>query len=399
MTAKSFLILALSLSLGACAFKKENSESDKAKNATDVIEALERQAFDGQLSENNVRIEFIESDEPEFYSLNISWPKPISMMKVSIDGQPYTFVKNTNSFQKKVIHSKKIKIHLVALNAMGGEISSYPVETFAPADFLIDEDIYLQKHERISVNRLYFLNNSKILTNGYNLDLKANKLFTNLHIKSDASRMNYSNAHILTNFPNETAKEKEFLRGSIISIAAKKAIGQLRIAMVGLNGQNGADGMDALPNAGLNGAHGKDAVGSGRPRCDETGCRSAPVCSASPTNGEAGQNGTPGENGQDGWDAGSVGILSVIVEDYSDFRLEVLMRRGLPGKGGRGGKGSPGGIGGNPGQDRHNLCVGKASRGQNGMPGPAGQDGKDGKASVTSEVINNTPRAIIYETH
>ncbi len=399
MTSKSFLLVALSISLGACAFKKDDPESEKAKNATDVIEALERQAFDGQLSAEIVRIEFIESDEPEFYSLNISWPKPISMMKVSIDGQPYSFVKNTNSFQKQVIHSKKIKIHLVALNAMGGEISSYPVEATAPADFLIDDDIQLQKHERISVNRVYFLNNAKILTNGYNLDLKANKLITNLPIKSDASRMNYSNAHILTNFPNEIAKEKEFLRGSIISITAKKAIGQLRIAMVGLNGQDGANGMDALPNAGLNGAHGKDAVGSGSPRCDETGCRGAPACAAAPTNGENGRNGTPGENGQDGWDAGSAGILSVLIEDYSDFRLEVMMRRGLPGKGGRGGKGSPGGIGGNPGQDRHNLCAGKASRGQNGMPGPAGQDGKDGKPGVVSEVSNNTPRAIIYETH
>lgn len=396
MSVQNALILILSLSLGACAFKKEDSEANKSKNATDVIETLERQAFDGQLNEQNVRVQFIEIEKTEFYQLIITWPQSISMMKVGIDDHPHIFVKGTNRFQKQVIHSKLVKIHLVALNSMGGEISPYYTEVVSPSDLLVDEDILMQKNESIVVNRVYFLNNAKIFTNGYDLSLKTAKLYTNLPVKPDDSRMNFSNVHILTHYPNEIAQDKSFLRGSIISITAKQAIGQLRVAMVGLNGQDGADGKDALPNASLNGAHGNDAIGGTR-NCDENGCRGGPVCTKAATDGENGKDGDPGEEGENGWDGGNAGFLSVRIEDYSDFRLEVLMRRGLPGKGGAGGKGSPGGIGGNPGQDRYQLCARKAIKGQDGKAGPSAKGGDDGKPGLVSEVRNNTPRAIIYE--
>lgn len=397
MSLKSILIFALSLSISACAFQKEDPEAAKAKNATDVIETLERQAFDGQLSEENVQVSFVEDESPGLYLLVINWPDNISAMKVGIGDLPHTFVRGENSYRKQVFHSDVSKIHLIALNAMGGEISSYFIEVTAPSDLIINKPFEMQKHEVIDVNRLYFLDRSRIITNGYDLKLKTKILYTNSEIESDTTRMTLPSAHILTHFPDEVAKDKALLRGSIISITAKKAIGQLKVAMIGLNGQDGAHGKDALPDASLNGAHGSDAVGTGTRGCDENGCRAAPKCAAAPTDGENGKEGHPGEKGKDGWNGGNSGILSVMVDDYSDFRLEVLMRRGLPGKGGRGGKGSPGGIGGNPGQDRHQLCARKASKGQNGKAGSDAKGGDDGKDGLVSEVLNNTPNAIIYE--
>lgn len=401
MLLKYFLLVALTLSLGACAFKKDDPEAKRVQNATDFLETLERQAFDGKLNEENVRIEFVE-DDPGYYEMIVSWPKSVYGMKLSLDGQPYLLIKDNNTFRTQLTHNTLTKIHLIALNSIGGEVAVYYVEKISPADLVIGEDLHLNKDMSIDVNRVFFHNSSRIFTHGHNLNLATNKLYTNLEIKPDTVKMQAFDAHIQTYQPKDIAKDKAELAGPKISIRAKKAYGQLRIAMIGVNGKDGANGMDAIPVGGLNGAPGKDAVMiRGKMICssDSTACPSEIICKTPPTNGEPGKKGPQGEKGEDAWDGGSTGVLSVFIDDYSEFRLEVLQRRGLPGKKGLGGKGAPGGIGGLAGQDRFRACKGKVSNGLNGEHGDKGDDGKDGQPGLINEILTNTTRALIYEVH
>lgn len=401
MSLKHILIVTLTLSLGACAFKKDDPEAKKAQNATDFIETLERQAFNGKLSEQNVRVEFVE-DDPGYYEMIVTWPKSVYGMKLSLNGLPHVLIKDNNNFRKQLTHNTAITLHLIAMNAIGGEVDVYYTERRSPADLVIDQDLHLKKETSIDVNRVFFHNSSRIFTYGYNLNLATNKLYTNLEIKPDTVKMQAFDAHIQTYQPKDFAKDKAELAGPKISIRAKKAYGQLRVAMIGVNGNDGANGMDAIPSGGLNGAPGTDAtVAQGNMRCSgDTRCRVEIICKTPPTSGAPGKKGMPGANGEDAWDGGNTGILSVFIDDYSEFRLEVLQRRGLPGKKGLGGKGAPGGMGGKAGQDPLRVCRGTiVSNGSNGEFGNRGDDGKEGKPGLINEVLTNTTRALIYEAH
>lgn len=402
MSLKHILIVTLTLSLGACAFKKEDPKDERAQNATDFIETLERQAFNGQLSEKNVQVEFVE-DDPGYYEMIVTWPKSVYGMKLSLNGHPHILIKDSNSFRKQLTHNSAINLHLIAMNAIGGEVDVYYVERRSPTDLVIDQDLYLNKETSIEVNRVFFHNSSRIFTSGHNLNIATNKLYTNLEIKPDTVKMQAFDAHIQTYQPKDIAKDKAELAGPNISIRAKKAYGQLRVAMIGINGNDGANGMDAIPAGGLNGAPGKDAIAiQGKMICssDSTRCPNEIICKIPPTNGEPGKKGPQGENGEDAWHGGNTGVLSVFIDDYSEFRLEVLQRRGLPGKKGLGGKGAPGGIGGQAGQDRFRVCKDtKVSNGLNGEHGGKGEDGKDGQPGLINEVLTNTTKALIYEVH
>lgn len=400
MTLKVAPIFILCLLLGACAFKKDDGKGpSSATTNTDVIETIEKVSFTGELNDQNVKITFLEDEEPGLYQLEISWPADVPAMKVSLDGQPYQIVK-TNRYSTATMYDTKVVVHLVALNKLGGESSAFSAELTSPKDLLIRQEKHLDQDSLLTANRMYFLDAGRIITNGFNLTLSAKKIIIGSPIDQNTSRMHPREAHILTTNPKSIATGIEFLKGSDIKIKAQKAVGHLRVAMVGFNGIDGKAGANGAPGkAGKNGRDGaiKDFTeycvnDDGRP------CRGASQidCTSNPTNGEQGTPGSLGQQGESGSTGGNSGVLTAIIDDHTQFKLEVGQRRGLGGRGGAGGKGGPGGPGGAPGDNPFNKCR-NAFAGPQGATGPDGKSGQDGKAGLLDDVITNVSNFSRYE--
>lgn len=398
-----FLIsFTLMLSMAACSFKKPSAQSPEEKAAEQVLQQIEQQKFNGQLSEENVRVEFQEASRPGSYFLVVTWPKDVPAMKVSVDNKSYEIVNDRNSYKYAVMYNEKHSVHLVALNSIGGEISSHAIETHSPNDLLVNKEIKLLENVVYKVNRVYFQEEGRFLTNTRNLRIEANKIYVTTEGTPSKRQMDLRTAHIVTSHPDQIASSFDELKGSTVEIIAKKAYGQLRIGMIGINGKDGAPGANAVANDSLNGAPGRPAdVRQEVDSCmsaDGTPCFSDLkfFCISPPTNGTDGKKGFTGGPGQNGWNGGNSGSLSVVLEDSSEFQLEVALRRGLPGKGGAGGLGSPGGLGGPADENTFDKC----RSAQNGAPGPQGDQGAagvEGQPGLIHQPITNFSNAVIYE--
>lgn len=394
-------ILSLSLTLWGCAFSKD--AGDKAKSKDTSVESVEATvkalAYSGELNEQNVEFSFLE-DEPGIYTLKIAWPTGVPSMKMSLNESPYEILNNANSYTFKVLESSITKVHLVALNSLGGESSTLAAELKAPVDMLIKEDRYFHEDTALSANRIYFFNKARLFTHGNNLSISTNKLYIDNEIQPRSTSLHVSEAHIISAIPGRKAPSIAFLAGSKIQIKAAKAYGHLRIAMVGYDGINGSDG--AAGEQGAQGAKGSDGIvqyvedfcvgNDGMP------CRRAKtevVCKTHPTNGLVGGNGSPGGDGTDGTRGGSPGNLSVLVEDSSQFYLEVAQRKGAPGIGGKGGRGGAGGLGGTAGNNQ--KACNSARNGNSGVAGIDGKNGADGAQALLNHIDTDVKEFRSYE--
>lgn len=400
MTGKSLLTYALCFFLGACAFQKDDAKKETTPQATpDVVESVEKVSFNGELNEKNVKIEFLDAETPGVYQLVITWPEDVPAMKVSVRGMPYEIIK-ASKFSTTIEQGSKFTVHLVALNKIGGESSAYTADLTSPKDTIISDDMVISSDTVITSNRVFFTKNGRIITNGFNVSISTTKLILDASINESHSRMHVRDAHILTIAPGTKAPGIEFLKGSNIVIRAKKATGHLRVAMVGFNGINGATGANGTTGAvGKNGRDGEIknfaelcVNDNGRP------CRgpSQVECVTKPTNGETGGAGTAGIDGNAGSNGGNSGVLTAIIEDHTQFKLEVAQRRGLGGHGGVGGKGGAGGAGGAAGNNPLNKCA-NASNGATGAQGADGKIGQDGSPGLLDDVITNISNFSRYE--
>jgi hypothetical protein len=402
MILRLLITSALLFSMAACSFKKPSAQSPEEKAAEEVIQNIEQQKFNGQLSSDNVQIQFLEAEYPGSYELVITWPKDVPGMKVSLNEGHFKIVHGANSLRTTVMHTEKHSVHMVALNSIGGEISAHSITVYSPSDLIVGNDLHLHENTNLNLNRVYINKNGRILTHGKNLSLQTNKLYVDAEIKKSNTPMDLRYSHIITAVPGEVASSLDQLSGSKIDITAKKAYGHLAIAMIGVNGQDGSNGANAVAEASLDGTAGKSAeVRQDIDSCmkpDGMPCSSQLklFCISPPTNGGNGQKGFTGGRGQDGWSGGNSGTLAVVVEDDSEFRLEVALRRGQPGKGGSGGLGSAGGRGGPAGDNQ----FGKCRPAQNGAPGPQGDmgaPGANGQPGLIHQPITNLKSALIYE--
>lgn len=401
MTLRTTSIFALCLFLGACAFKKDGAKEPSSPTSnSDVIETVEKVSFTGELNESNVKINFIEDEEPGLYRLEITWPEEVPAMKVSVDGEAYKIIKNSNKYSVFINHSMKAKIHIIALNALGGESSTFAAEVTSPVDLLINKQYHIQEDLVVKANRLYILKDGLLITNGFNLTVDVKHLFVHSEISNVSNRMQTRDAQIITTAPKNVAPTLRFLAGSQINIKAQKAVGHLRVAMVGFNGIDGKPGSNGT--AGTVGKKGRDGDikdfseycvnDDGRPCLGS----SQISCTANPTNGEAGSPGSQGQDGESGSAGGNSGILTAIIDDHTQFKLEVAQRRGLGGRGGAGGKGGQGGPGGAPGDNPLNKCK-SAAVGPRGSNGADGKPGPDGKPGLLDDVITNVSNFSRYE--
>lgn len=392
MALRKLTLMMLILGLGACSFKKPSDQSPEQKAAGEVIQNIEQQKFNGQLSEENVKVEFVEAEDPGMYILVISWPKDVPGMKISVNEKPYTILNDAHHFRRQAIHGEKIDLHLIALNSIGGEISSLALSKTAPSDLIVQSNMVLKRDADFNVNRVYFFENSRIFTDGNNLTIEAKKLISTESPAQAGSGFDPAQAHILTTRPGETATDRSQIKSSHIHIKVEKALGVIRIGMFGLNGLDGRTGATGVPTPALNGTPGTAGdVMDDFDTCVEPPCRaSAPriICAKNPTAGQAGLKGVTGARGEDGMNGGNPGSLTFFAGDSSEFRLEVTLKAGAPGQGGPGGQGSPGGTGGAPGENPLGKCS-NAQRGTDGPQGEPGQPGAPGHPGAVLQPVTN----------
>lgn len=399
---KKVLIPVLCVTLGACAFKKDDDKAtpEQTKLADDVVKKIQdgKDEINVQLKEGNVSIAF-EDSEPGYYQMVVTWPDNVGSMEVHLDGNFLQNVVGKNSIKIPVPHSQKrtVRLRAFASPANGGRLlSEFESEYESPKDAIFNDNTFLNENMEYSVHRLYFNKKAHVYTNGNDLKITTDQLIVIQDENATQGRPE-DTFHIVT-FRDPAVATSITGKNSFIEIRATNAIGNLKIALTGRNGADGQDGLDQAratgkvipPAQAANGTNGQDGQITLPKPCNmrntNSGCAPAePKCMAQPTNGGNGADGLPGFDGLDGVNGGATGNLFVDVTDDSQFSLEIYRR---PGKGGRGGKGSPGQLGGKGGApgDNKKICR-SAQPGNNGKDGEAGKNGVDGKDGQVGEVI------------
>lgn len=416
MNRRYLLIIALCLATQACSFKKDGANVNPRadNNNTDVIETIkkeqEKQAFEGRITEQNVSVKFLELPEPRQYNMVITWPEQVSRMQVTVNGKTviYNSQLGTNSHQQIVFSEKTQEIELLALDSFGAPVSSLSITRTAPLDFVVPETLNLTSDTLLDVERLFLYRSSQIIANGHNLSIIAKKVIVESNESSASTLDTY---HIITRLPDSRIESTIDKRQSSITIQADKAIGHLKVALVGANGKDGRSGEELERVKGiqkvsvqLNGPTGADGILAWttkscpkRTSLDGPPCeKEVPLCQRPPTNGGDGLQGEAGHDGENGEDGGPTGNLTTLVKDHSSFSLEVIQMPGKPGKGGQGASGHPGGRGGDPGKNPGSPCT-NAKRGSDGPKGANGANGKDGKPGLIGEVLHNVERIKIIQ--
>lgn len=269
-------------------------------------------------------------------------------------------------YETPVLANSTQTVSLLAFDTIGGApISSVTLTKTAPKDIVIERKEFLASDAVWNANRVFFLEGGQIITNGNNLFITANKIYIQ-KTKADIERSSFYsrqiNSQILTTIPGTIAPSENHLRGSFVSVKANFAQGHLAILMVGFNGKDGISGLEKEKAHGLS--------------------KSSSLL-----------HGTKGEDGEPG---GSTGSVSVLIQDHTQFALEIIQKPGAPGKGGLGAPGGPGGMGGPAGANPGAPCV-PARNGQNGPTGSSGKDGQDGAPGKVGERITNVNRLTTVE--
>lgn len=380
MRASTLFAALLALSFASCSFKKNPGQDNTAvapeTPPTDVIKTIqeeqERQAFEGKLTEENVSLEFVELENPNTYKMIVRWPKQIKRLQLDInDLDPIfkTIADDVSTYERTVVGNQLQTVRLTAFDTLGGPISTITLKRKSPRDIIYGSTENLKKSEYINANRIYFLEQGRIITNGYDLSISANKIYILKGPESEARSDIYSrqaNSQIMTNLLG-TNTEVGVPTSSNIVVTAKMAIGHLAVLMIGKNGSDGVDGQEIekqlrigkVAHPTYNGANGQDGVltystkkCSHRSGPDSGPCEmSYAKCDKQPTNGESGK----------------------------------------PGLKGLGAPGGAGGLGGKAGKNPGPPCI-AAQDGANGSTGARGKDGKHGIAGKVGEVITNVSK-------
>ncbi|WP_413581387.1 collagen-like protein [Bdellovibrio sp. HCB288] len=400
------LVLGLCLSVGACAFKKEDAEDKQRQELADVVtqqldEKKEKIAFEGTLTKENVSVRFDENETPGSYNMVIEWPDAVGMMEVTLNGRVIGSFKE-KSFSISTPHSQKYQIVLRAyatLQEGGGFLSSIGIEKEAHKDFILDGIYNLSKAELFKVNRAYLRKGSKIVTNGHNLEINTNKLYVEA---SDLIGNEYDRAQIATfPFDRKSINPNELSPGRI-SIIANQAFGDLMISMIGVTGYDAKLITETpawkrfmqLPSKATKGSSGADGILTVPPECEQLPfnakevCKKLSVCLENPKDGNPGAQGANGLNGVNGNPGGNTGDLVIDIKNDSEFNASVYRKAGLGGMGSSGTPGQLGGDGGDPGKNPENRCK-NAAQGPRGADGAHGKDGTRGPRGAYGQITTN----------
>jgi hypothetical protein len=222
---------------------------------------------------------------------------------------------------------------------------------------VIDPSAYSQI-QALSVRNLILRNGSKIITNGFNLEVAADQIL------SDQSSVFIAFDPISRGAAQEgTNGGSGVSAGTLVLQARVDSNGVLQIILNGQDGQAGGTGVSGPQGvAGRNGDNAADHIFD---------------CAHGGGDGGNGAQGGPGGEGGRGGAGGDGGRL--ILKGALAGQREQIRFQANGGKGGAGGIGGPGGPGGLPGRGGHgsHYCGGGRD-GNSGLPGFSGPNGRDG---------------------
>lgn len=222
---------------------------------------------------------------------------------------------------------------------------------------VIDKEINLTEDTTIeATSKISFRPNGKIITNGFNLRLKAPR------IELESGSPGGHQPSIISFSPRKMQAGESGRNAGTIYILAKKVIGTT--LLIKNNGESGEKGIKG--KTGGKGETGRG--GSGRNPQWLKGCIGRP--------GGTGGVGKVGHQGLRGGSAGDGGDVVLFIDiGRSNISIETISA-GRPGDGGDGGNGGLGGDGGHPGSPSGGC--GGTSGGHAGPMGPIGAKGDSG---------------------
>lgn len=351
-----------------------------------------------ELIEQNIKVQIVPG-EPKKYTLQFSWPQMLEDKSLRIRTSKVLTEMPAQSvfFSHLVDHSQVINYYFDVLDDKMKIEKTILKSIKVPVDFVFDSSNQILSNDvDISVNRLFVSGSRPIYTNGYQLNIKANEV--------------YSNDGVIYSFAQQNKKAGSSMdgrSGGSVFIQGNTLKGPLKIQ---LSGQDGGDGQNGAPFADR--AQAGSPSQTGYEECKEcqgracltnfeiqsNGCRC--IRTGEPaTNGANGESGRAGGRAGHGGDSGSAKIFFGAYEAINDSKIrdpnippvQITLSAGSPGVPGKGSEGQIGGLGGvkNPGS-----CSGPSgSDGRNGEKGPDGSAGAFGKIGssclmISSEKIN-----------
>ena len=361
----------LFLILSSCAFRIEDDETLRKQAAGEILETLVKTSTTERVASRDIDIQLSEDDEFNEFKLSIRWPAKVYIGEIKIDNDP--LISTSEPFVKRNIVGRDIPIQIsvTLYNEIGGIIGNKSTTVKFLKDIAISKPTYFS--DELNANRLLITTGGRIITNGKDLTIIAKKIIVEDTYNPGAA-FRAKDAHILTVLPgtkSPTADGKP--SHAFIKIKADEAIGDLRVALVGFDGNDGITPFVTHPiaAAGKNGTSG-ESQDIGRYCADERGrpCRSEIICKVEPEAAKPGAKGARGIDADHGQDGGDTGNLTVDIKNTESFTAKIIT---LPGRGGKSGLRGEGGPGGPPG------ITPKAAPGcQQPKPAPSGEKGEYG---------------------
>jgi hypothetical protein len=339
-----------------------------------------------------------DGEKPHQYFLKIGWKPQFKKIIIedNLNKNQRIFENSDDEILSTTIELKDdtfFKLSLLSIDGLYPQVIG-EIEGKSPTDYVIESNQELKQSAQIDVERFFILNSSKLKTNGFDLIIRAKKIFA-------------MNAEIFTFDPLPLSKVgfapngidgANGKSGGMIDISSQMAIGAM---VINLRGQTGGDGQFGEPYAsrssqglgGEPGAYSFREVDTGR-KIGVTEDTLIPLpekqyyCSTNPKNGHRGDRGLAGHRGGNAGSGGSSGFLNLNIDEQSSFQVKLNREVGFAGKIGEGGPGQLGGLGGPAGvfvnpiikfsfEVITNYCQ-KASDGDFGENGPQGSNGYPG---------------------
>lgn len=388
-SASGAFILVLTLSVGACQFKKDSADDSSPTQQTEknpstveqVVEALSNQEDQDRknatLVDSDIQIQFTEHERFR-YVASFTIPNRIPVAEVLYStAMGKSVLRGGETFSVVMLSDAPILVEIETKDSKGRKVSDLTVQAHSPKDVEI-RDVVLSKNLNVEANRIYL--QGQITTNGKSMVLKARKIYSD-------------SAWVRTFDSNSPQPDPRNYVGSSIILQAEKLFGSLDVNLLGLDGRPGRSGDEFEVRAGtrspLNGTPGQAGLSEPREQCTRGRgpdaapvCRTYFVCTRQPTSGTAGAHAPRAESGEDGSNGGHTGNLSIITEDLSEAKITIHTRPGRGGQGGAPAAVRPAGKGGAAGaMDPHGVCTPAqaGADGRPGIPGRAGQNGKNGE--------------------
>lgn len=382
------------LILSSCAFRIEDDEALRKQAAGEILETLVKTASTERIASRDIDIQLSEDEAFNEFKLSVRWPAKVYLGEIKIDNEP--LISTSEPFMRRHIVGRDVPIQIAVTlyNEIGGIIGNKSTTVKFLKDIAISKPTSF--NDEFEANRLLITTGGRIITNGQSLTIKAKKIIIEDTYNPGAA-FRAEDAHILTVLPGTKSPTTEGKPSHAdIRIQADEAIGDLRVALIGFDGNDGVTPIVKHPPAaaGKNGTSG-ESQDIGRYCTDDRGrpCRSEIICKVEPQAAEPGLKGAKGIDAAPGQDGGDTGSLTIDIRNTENFTAKIIT---LPGEGGKSGLRGEGGPGGPPGiTPRAAPGCRQPKPASSGDQGPYGNYGKDGISGAIGFIDTKATRAQI----